>query len=211
MKYVRHFNDETFNELIDDFERIYEELFYKLRGYNSTISRDNGMLEPTEIKGKRGITHRFPIAEKVYEIYQWLIGNRKTPPTHTEDTLYEILHLAYFNPVIEYSELSHDIEWERWRAMSTGAFYYATDIALRLHKKESINASELAFLTHVHHVTVLKQIKTEKYPAYKVGNVWRIESSVAKEWINNYNEKNPFGEEENAWDLPEVSKEAQVL
>jgi len=207
VRYVRHFNQEWYQELIEDFQRAFEEISLKLNGYNNHIKRNVTTIEPSPVMGARGMIHPFPIAEKVYEIYQWLTGNRKRPPKHTEETMGEILELAFFNPFIDMEEIAHDIEWERWKSMNTGSFYYATNISLRLHKGQSINASELAFLTHVNQVTVLKQIRTKKFSAIKDGNVWRIDAITAIEWIQEYNDKNPFDKNtESEWVLQEQQR-----
>jgi hypothetical protein len=191
MRYVRHFNIDWYRDLITDFERCYQELWYKLEGYNNFNNRTN-RFKSTPIQGKNGITHPFPFAEKVYEVYEWLIGESKHPPKHIDDTLDFILQLAYFNPFIDFTELAHEIEWERWNGMHTGSFYSAAVIALKLNNGKDINATEMSLMLHISQVAVVKQIQNNKFPAKKIGSAWKIDARVAAQWIAEYNTENPI-------------------
>jgi excisionase family DNA binding protein len=52
-----------------------------------------------------------------------------------------------------------------------------------LHTVHFLTLAEIAELMHVSKRTVLRMIRSEKFPAFKVGSQWRISESQLIQWI----------------------------
>lgn len=187
-KYVIHMNEEWYNDLISDYETAFQDLFDKLFWYNENCDASTSRIESTPVFDKKGNKQPFPLAARLYPIYQWLVGEKKKPEDFDE-TMNIIMNLVWFNPFIDYSELmEYDTQWERWTGHTgayTGQFYRYAMIASNLENGESINATDLALLLNVTTMAISKQIKANKILATKESNQWVITAEEALRVIKN--------------------------
>ena len=186
MKYVKHLDEEWYEQMLADYEQAFQQTFYKLAHFNSSVIPFEVEFSATPVKAKKKKEkdYPFPLAEKLHVVFNWLNGNG-TKPKELNDILETILHLSWFNPFLDYTEVA-EVEWERWTGPTgshIGQFYRFSKVADAIDKGESINATDLSMMLGITSMAVGKQIKDGKVKAVKVKNEWTIEAPEAKSWL----------------------------
>lgn len=183
-KYVLVLDEKWFEDLLEDYEIAFNELSKKLSHFNSQFQELDFFIKATPIKYK-GKEYPFPLAVQLRELYNWMTGKARRPKD-IESILDDIIHLVWFNPFVDYTEIL-DVSWEQWAGPTgsyIGIFYRFAHISLKLDRKEAINATDLALISGLSAAAIAKKLRMGEIKGVKAVTGWNIEAVEAKEWLS---------------------------
>jgi hypothetical protein len=175
MRLVKNMDDRFYKELVLELEQGFYDLSHKYNHFSV-----DPVPRPTAIQtGDQEFP--FPLADEIYQIHQYLVGQSIAMPEFMYDSLQGICELVWHNPFLNRN--SYDIQWEAWEKTKLGFFVRCSFIAIALEAGDTVNSKQLSLMTGISATAVIKQIREGKLRAEKQDREWVIEAEEALAFI----------------------------